>query len=303
MDRRHCAFRECIAVSGFSAGWLDLREPFDVAARSETAAGALEELPRDADVLRIVDLGAGTGANIRYLAPLLGGRQDWLALDHDAALLEALPERLRRWAEGNGGCFRRDGETMDVEGDTFAVRVALRQADLTREPLPLAGAQLVSASALLDLTSSSWLDALLERCRSERAAVLFALTYDGEIAWRPPEDGDALVRALVNRHQRSDKGFGAALGPTAVDHGAAQLRRLGYEVRLGRSDWVVGRDAVAIQHALVDDWSAAARTVAPDAAGAIDAWRRRRLARLREGTSSLVVGHQDLVGLPPSTAI
>ncbi|MFZ5555998.1 MAG: class I SAM-dependent methyltransferase [Pseudomonadota bacterium] len=290
-------------MSGFSARWLELREPFDAAARSGTAAGALAELPRRGERLRLVDLGAGTGANIRYLAPLLAGRQDWLAVDRDAELLAALPEQLRRWADDNGGRFRRRGEAIEVEGDTFTASVALCRADLFREPPPLQGAQLVSASALLDLVSAEWLDAILSRCCSEGAAVLFALAYDGEIAWRPREEGDALVRELVNRHQRTDKGFGPALGPAAVDHGAARLRRLGYDVRLGRSDWVIGCGAIAIQQALVDDWSAAARAVSPRDAGAVDAWRRRRLARLREGTSSLVVGHQDLVGLPPGDGV
>jgi SAM-dependent methyltransferase len=285
-------------VSGFTARWLDLREPFDAAARSASVAAALAELPR-AGVLRVVDLGAGTGANFRYLAPRLGGRQEWLLLDHDPALLAAVPERLQAWAAARGGAMREDGDALELAVDGCAARVVPRRADLAKEPLPLAGAQLVTASALLDLVSAEWLDALLAGARAEGAAALFALTYDGEVAWRPPEDGDALVRALVNRHQRTDKGFGPALGPAAVDRAAARLRSLGYDVRLGRSDWVMGRDARAVQHALVDDWSAVARAMDWPHRDAVDAWRRRRLARIDAGASSLMVGHQDLLALPP----
>lgn len=285
-------------MSAFSAAWLDLREPFDRAARSDSVALALAGLPRADAVLRVVDLGAGTGANIRYLAPLIGGRQEWLALDRDRRLLAALPQRLQSWAQANGGRCRRDGDALVVDGEAMSARVSAHAADLARDPPPLDGADLVTASALLDLVSADWLDALLARCRRWRAAVLFALTYDGEIAWRPRVAGDALVRELVNRHQRGDKGFGPALGPTAVDHAAARLRGDGYALCRGRSDWVIGCGERAIQRALVDDWSAAARAVSPRDAAAVDAWRRQRLARIDEGASSLVVGHQDLLALP-----
>src|SRR5512145_1693947 len=44
----------------------------------------------------VVDLGAGTGANLRYLAPRLGSPQDWLAVDSDPVLLGELARRARR---------------------------------------------------------------------------------------------------------------------------------------------------------------------------------------------------------------
>src|SRR5438045_3051507 len=51
--------------------WLTLREPFDAAARSEVLARSVAAMvPADRPV-RIVDLGTGSGSNIRYLAPFL----------------------------------------------------------------------------------------------------------------------------------------------------------------------------------------------------------------------------------------
>ena len=58
---------------GFSADWLTLREPYDAAARS--SALLRRGSPRGAaaaDVLQVVDLGAGTGSNLRCTAPALG---------------------------------------------------------------------------------------------------------------------------------------------------------------------------------------------------------------------------------------
>src|SRR5258705_10769178 len=70
------------------ADWLALREPFDAAARSEALTRALAAaLPRDRP-LKAVDLGAGRGSNVRYLASRLPQQpQEWLLVDEDARLL------------------------------------------------------------------------------------------------------------------------------------------------------------------------------------------------------------------------
>src|SRR5258707_11635990 len=82
----------------------------------------------------------------------------------------------------------------------------------------VAGAHLVTASALLDLVSERWLRELASACRSHGAAALFALTYNGRSACTPVEPEDDHVRQLFNTHQRrNDKGFGIAAGPDAVD--------------------------------------------------------------------------------------
>jgi len=83
-------------VTGFSAGWLSLREPADHAARSlpltRAVVGALStELP-----CRVLDLAAGTGSNVRYLAGHLPSEQRWLLVDHDPALLAIASRDLRR---------------------------------------------------------------------------------------------------------------------------------------------------------------------------------------------------------------
>ena len=67
-------------------------------------------------------------------------------------------------------------------------------------------------------------------CRTSGAAVLFALTYDGRIACTPAEPDDEAIRDLVNRHQRTDKGFGEAVGPDASDLAQEYFAGAGYEV-------------------------------------------------------------------------
>lgn len=260
-------------MSGFSADWLALREPADARARSAALAARFA-----AGVQRAADLATGTGANIRYLAPRLGGATEWLAVDDDPALLAA-----------------------HVAPAGTSVRTLRLDLARSLEAVPLLGCDLVSASALLDLVSAGWLDRLVAACARARAAVLFALTYDGRIEWSPSDAADARVRELVNRHQRRDKGFGPALGPGAAAAAAARFAARGYGVERARSDWVLGPTDARLQQALVDGWLAAALEVAPAERAALTAWAERRRELAVRGAATLTVGHQDLAGWPLHT--
>ena len=162
------------------------------------------------------------------------------------------------------------------------------------------GRSLVTASALLDLVSDAWLRGLAAQCRAHGSAALFALTYDGRMAFEPGEPEDSLVCDLVNRHQETDKGFGPALGPGAVRAAVDLFQGAGYDVRTAPSDWVLSRTSApdALQEQLIDGWAEAAAAIAPDRAAIVAAWRRRRLDHVASGRSRLVVGHQDVAAVP-----
>lgn len=260
-------------MSGFTAGWLALREPADAAARSGTITRVAAAALAPYAVVRAVDLATGTGANVRYLTPRLPARQDWLLVDGDPALL-AVAER--------------------------ALGHPVRQVDLSdlRGTGLVEGRHLVTASALLDLVSDRWLASLAALCAGAGAVALFALTYDGRIECAPGDPVDEVVRALVNRHQRTDKGFGAALGPAAAARAEQHFRAAGYDVVRDTSDWALGAEERGLQAALIDGWAGAAAEMSPGDAPLIEGWRSRRRALAVAGGLHLVVGHVDLAATP-----
>lgn len=265
-------------MSGFSAAWLALREPADVAARAvevtNTVLGAL--VGRGS--ITAVDLGSGTGSNVRYLAPRLPTCQ-WRLVDNDADLLAVAQTTL-----------------PGAASSTIETRVGdLRSLDANA----LDGCALVTASALLDLVSESWLALLVSLARGARCHVLMALNYDGRIVCTPPDKDDDLVRDLVNRHQRTDKGFGPALGPSAGDRAEALLQAAGYDVCRAPSDWILDARHAELQRQLIEGWAQAAIELAPDSAACMQSWRTRRLAHVSAGDSHLVVGHDDVGGTIP----
>ena len=252
-------------MSGFTAEWLALREPADAEARSSRLVSFVSRLGR------VLDLGGGTGSNIRYLSPRLPAPQRWTLVDDDRALLARAPEGVTT--------IHADLNVV-VDDDTF-----------------FRGCALVTASALLDLVSDGWLQRLVRRCRAADAAVLFALTYDGRMECTPPEPEDDEVRRLVNEHQKRDKGFGPALGPDAPSRVVDLLSAAQYQLRYEASDWHLGEASPQLQQQLIDGWASAASEIAPDRRERLDDWRRRRHAHVNSSRSRLLVGHVDVAGI------
>ena len=263
----------------FTPDWLALREPVDHRSRAADLMAPLAEWWGSRPSQRVLDLGSGTGSNLRYLAPRLPGEQGWTLLDRDAALLD-----------------RATGAAVAVPGVARVERVL---GELDQEGLELvSGADLVTASALLDLVTHEWLAQLVATCRAAGNAVLLTLTWDGTMAWVDPDPDDVLVAEAVRSHQLRDKGMGPALGPAAGPAAERAFRTAGYDTRLRPSPWRLGADDASLARGLIDGWGAAASEQRPEHASLIRAWseRRRATAAPRFG---LEVGHLDLLALPP----
>lgn len=266
-------------MSGFSLDWLRQREPFDLAARdrgcAQRFAATLAQVA--ARPLRILDLASGSGASLRALAPVIGVDQVWTLTDNDADLVSAQAAVAPHW--------RMQSLAIDLARDL--------------DVLDLAAFDGVTTSAFLDLVSQAWLDRFAAKLAAAKLPLLAALSVDGRRIWHPPLPDDATVLAAFARHQSSDKGFGPALGAAAVSCLAGRLRRDGYAVSLARSDWRIGRDAVAMLRALLDETSHAACEARPDQANICSRWLDVRRVHLECGVLSLEVGHLDLLALPP----
>jgi SAM-dependent methyltransferase len=265
-------------MSDFSAEWLTLREGYDLGARNHAVLGAVAGAFVEQTSIAVVDLACGTGSTLRAIAEHLPPRQSWRLVDNDLSLLaRASPPR----------------RAPDVN-------VVTRPIDLVRDlELALEGPlDLVTTSALLDLVSLEWLDRLVIETAARRLPVYAALTYDGRTVLAPSEGLDPNLLACFDAHQRSDKGFGAALGPTAAARAVERFEHFGYAVVQGRSDWVLRPNDRAIQEALFAGWAELGALSTSLASDLISAWLSRRRSHLAEGRSSLRVGHVDIFARP-----
>lgn len=251
----------------FGLDWLDLREQADRAARDKGLLERAQAYLGGGVEPVAIDLGAGSGATVRAFGGCPAAR--WMLVDNDPGLLAA--------------AARRCGP------DVTTLQADLGDLDL----LPLTGASLVTASALFDLAGAAWITALVGRIAAAGTALYAALTYDGRLVWEPADAQDAAIVAAFNRHQRSDKGLGPALGPEAGPRLAAAMREKGYRVRTAASPWRLGPAEAALQYALL---AGIARAATEAGTAGAEAWRQRRAAALSHG--SVLVGHIDLLALP-----
>lgn len=285
------------AGSQFESDWLTLREAVDFVSRSQRLAQfASEWLSAHTQTPVIVDIGCGRGSNMRFLAPRLSGRQRWKLIDHDATLLAQANQR----AMGLG-----DSQGQPVAVETHCVSLQPFNA------VPVDGAHLVTASALLDLVSQQWIDTLVSRCAEQQQALLIALSVTGEWHFIDSQgdpvldDEDHWLLAMFIAHQQRDKGLGDALGGQA--HGAlvGALERADYQIEQADTPWqlVAGsHDQQPLMMALLEGWAEAATEQAPEAASRIATWLQQRQQAVANGELGIWVGHRDLFAMPKEKA-
>lgn len=263
----------------FSAEWLKLREPFDRRARNRDVLDAVFAAYANKTAITIADLACGTGSTLRTLHPHLKARQHWRLFDNDLSLLARAPE-----------------------SDPPHLQVQTIPIDLNRDlEMALDGLlDLVTTSALLDLVSDEWLERFAVEAAVRNVPVYAALSYDGRAMLSPIDPMDEAVIAAVNRHQRTNKGFGPALGPDAATAAVARFKRVGYSVVSGEADWVFGPNDKEIQIETIAGWASAAREIGESALD-VAGWLSRRHEMIEAGRSTIRVGHVDLFARPTGT--
>ena len=265
-------------MTGFTAEWLALREPYDKAARNSVVIEAMRKAFHGQSAISVVDLACGAGATLRAIGEFLPPRQNWRQVDNDLGLLAKAA----------------------ALGRPPLVVVAARTLDLSRDlELALDGPlDLVTATALLDLVSADWLELLAVEAAARRLPVYAAVTYDGHVTLEPGEPHDAELVEALNRHQRGNKGFGEALGPEAAAYAVDRFERIGYSMVQGQSDWVLGPDDRTMQNEVISGFAHAAQELNELPEQRVTQWLAHRRDLIAAGQSSLRVGHLDFFALP-----
>jgi hypothetical protein len=230
----------------------------------------------------IHDLGCGTGAMGRWLAPLLSGPQHWVVHDRDPDLLEV-------------ACADLPGPAADGA----AVTVDAKQSDISRlDPGDLAGATLITASALLDLLTEDELATVVSACAGAGCPVLLTLSVVGRVGLIPADPLDRRVAAAFDAHQRRATERGRLLGPDAVALAVEEFGRLGAEVLVRPSPWRLGALHADLAAEWLIGWVSAASEQQVELAAESEVYTRQRLAQATAGQLALTVDHADLLILP-----
>lgn len=276
-------------MSSFSPEWLALREAVDHRSRNNDVAQALAARFAARQEIDVIDLGCGTGSNLRGTAPLLADTQRWTLVDYAQDLLVAARETLAQWAD----TATDDGDALVLSKGNKRITVRFQRTDLSRDlDGALAGKlDLVTASALFDLCSIPFIKKFARSVSDRRAVFYTVLTYNGIQRWTPRQPGDNAMIAAFHAHQMTDKGFGVAAGPTAPVHLADAFNVAGYNVLEGDSPWRLDAGDGLLLSELAAGFAGAVRETADIDARTVDAW-------LRIPRTGAEVGHTDTLAVP-----
>lgn len=258
-------------MTSFSTDWLSLRESADHRSRNFFLQAQvllyLEQIGRlKSDPIHIIDLGSGTGSNLRALAPLIHHHQKWTLVDYDPLLLKAARDKICIWAD----VITESAHVNSIDNDAikpvilvknnYEISVQFLQKDLASDLQSVISesADLITAAAFFDLVATDWLE---QFCKVLKTSLYTVLTYNGKETWMPSDPRDTEILEAFHHHQKSNKGFGHALGPLAhktLDH---LLRNEGFQVNSGSSPWVLNPDdSLLIQQLAAGTAKAAAQT-------------------------------------------
>ena len=263
-----------------SSDWLALREQEDARARSRELALAASGLLGPGRIV-IHDLGSGTGSMMRWLAPLLPGPQTWVLHDWNSNLVQRAT----------------NGVVLDRERRPVSVRT--RSGELAHlDPVDLAGASLVTASALLDVLTSEETRAVAQACIAVGCPVLLSLSVTGEVRLDPRDPRDDVFEASFNAHQQRLVGGRRLVGPSGLALAKRLFLDAGWKTRPVATFWRLGDHDPGLLGQWFDGWFDAALEQGADLQVDGVGYRALRSSQLRRGALSAVVVHTDLLAWP-----
>lgn len=271
----------------FSPEWLALREPVDHRSLSHALRAQVASHLSSASPVRVMDMGCGSGSNLRALADHLGPLQHWTLVDWDDNLLAHAREALAIWGEG----ARDEGGALVIHRADKRIEIAFERADLARHAAHVLARplDLVTAAAFFDLVSENWMTEFSAALAARGTPLYTTLTYNGVERWSPPHAADDAMRAAFHAHQHCDKGFGPAAGPDAAAALARSLSRQGYRVLQEPSPWILTAADGRLIADLARGASQAVRETGLVASADIDAWLDARVM-----ASGCEIGHADI---------
>jgi SAM-dependent methyltransferase len=292
-------------MNSFTSEWLALREPVDHRSRNPKLLSLVTDHLKHIEFSRpgaihIVDLGCGSGSNLRALAPAFNAVQEWTLVDSDPTLLLAAHTALMKWGDDSTlvqndrheSAQQLTSTKLIISKNNKKILVNFECADLSKEVhLPImAKADLVTAAAFFDLTSASWLQKF---CANLSKPLYASLSYNGVESWEPSGPSDQAVLDAFHFHQRTDKGFGAAAGPTAASLLVSYLKDRHFHVDVADSPWVMNELDRSLIDQLALGTAAAVNETGILPIETIEQWVQSKKTAIR-----CVVGHTDVFACP-----
>jgi len=254
------------------------------------------------EVIRILEVGAGTGTMVARLAAwnLLPDRVTYRAVDTNTESLAVAREQVPRWLEAAGYGIEHEDEAFVAGADGTTLRVRFEEGDAFELR---ADADAVVAGAFLDLLDLPEGLGRLSDLLAESGLLYAPITFDGLTGFVPADPFDRVVEEFYHRHMAEKREQGG--GPTAGRRLLEAVPAVGGEVLgAGGSDWLVrpGTDGYPAEERLVLEFllGTVVEAVSEFPADAVDPpelrrWERARRDQLDRAGLTLLAHNLDVL--------
>ena len=280
--------------------WLKQREPFDTAARNIAVLNSVTDYLHSIEQPQIIDLGAGTGNQTLFLLEKLTQPARFTLIEQHPTLLAAARDAMMKRFDGQ--CIDRHTMRVTTQHCTHTVTFApinllawvadYKKATATRG----SDFYLFTASALLDLLTTSEMETLSDCLSTDNTALYATLNYTG-FTMSPTHPLDDAAREVFETHMTRTLDRGNPLGPQAVRYLLTHMAANTNHYHVGASQWQVTSEHAAFLHANLTFYQQAladSPTLVP--------WVACRLEQLKREELMLGVMHEDL-WIPPAQPV
>ena len=218
--------------------WLAERYHFDAAARhAHLEAEFLRTLPPK-DTIMLVDAGAGTGANCRYLMQKITANQEWILIEQNPEFSEESLRSLRGHGSELGYETSLENNILTLTSPAKKVRVKAVQGSLLEidELADLAATDAVVANAVFDLFTAEDFETFVGKISPHQLLFYATMNYEN-MHFLPTHPQDEKMICLYHEHMLRPQAAGTALGPGCVVQMTDTLQQHRYKVTAGNSLW------------------------------------------------------------------
>lgn len=219
--------------------YLEAKQTVDDRALNHRVKNCFREwLSEQKSPLRVIELGAGTGAMLRRCITWDGlpSRVRYTAIDEDQSLLSTAETRTKDHARNHGYSITAN-DSLNLQKNRQTITVEFIAGDALEY---VAGTDhdwsAVVAHAFLDLVDAPSAITSIRREITSPGCVYFPITFDGVTIFRPTIDPALDHRVTTQYHQYMDDTGGTSTAGRKV---IESLQPHATAIEIGGSDWVV----------------------------------------------------------------
>ncbi len=282
----------------FSKSWINMRMGYDHDARSDILLKYLRKNENNSD-LELIDLCCGSGSFLIWSIKNNLLFKKSILVDYDIKLLKSIKSNLRRYTPNNY-TIKSNSNNMNLvleKDKSFISSTFIKKSNCNKFHYKTKKFHIISYSAVLDLMSKSSIIEALNRANNMNV-IYFSLCFNGIVKWTPTNTFDKYILSFFNNHQRSDKGFGHALGSQSIEFVRKRATKQNMKIITKNSPWIIfnnsQKDKNFMIRYLLDVKKALFHMEGVDR-DILRKWYKDKKYDVENKAIKLYIGHQDLL--------